>query len=38
MKYDIKIPKESWKFNLVDNYEVERLNGLKEEIIRVSKS
>lgn len=38
MEYNIRIPNESWKFNLVDKYEIERLNCLKEEIIRVSQS
>lgn len=38
MGYNIRIPNESWKFNLVDKYERERLNSLKEEIIKVSKS
>lgn len=38
MGYNIRIPNESWKFNLVDKYETERLNSLRDEIIRVSKS
>lgn len=38
MRYNIRIPNESWKFNLVDKYETERLNSLRDEIIRVSKS
>ncbi len=36
MRYDIRIPNESWKFNLVGRCDIARLDSLKEEIIRVS--